>query len=55
MIHVLIVVMIVGIVLWMINAYVPMQSNVKQILNVVVILLLLFWLLGVFNVIPARF
>lgn len=42
----------VGVVLWVINKYVPMQEQVKKILNVLVILILVVWVLvtlGVFD------
>lgn len=41
----------VGVVLWAINTYVPMDGKIKKLLNVVVILLLIVWLLQAFGVI----
>ena len=49
-IHLIIVIVLVGLVLYLINRYVPMQSIVKTILNVVVVLILLLWILKVFGV-----
>jgi hypothetical protein len=37
------------VVLWVINSYIPMQSTIKKILNVVVIIVVIFWLLSVFG------
>lgn len=37
---------IVGVVLWLINQFVPMDPKVKTILNVVVIIVLILWLLS---------
>lgn len=42
--------MVVGILLWAINTYIPMEPRIKQIMNIVVILLVIFWLLQVFGV-----
>jgi hypothetical protein len=42
--------MVVGVLLWLINAYVPMDAKVKQILNIVVIIVLVIWLLKAFGV-----
>ena len=51
LIQLIIVLVIVGMVLWMINNYIPMQSTIKKILNVVVIIVVIIWLLSVFGVI----
>jgi hypothetical protein len=45
----LIVLVAVGVVLWVINAYIPMQSTIKKILNVVVIIVVIIWILSVFG------
>lgn len=46
-----IVLVIVGVVLWLINSFIPMQSTIKKILNVVVIIVVILWLLSAFGVI----
>ena len=51
LIHLVIVLAIVGVILWVINSYIPMQSTVKKILNVVVVVAVVVWLLSVFGVI----
>jgi hypothetical protein len=51
LIQLIIVLVIVGVVLWVINSYIPMQSTIKKILNVVVIIVVILWLLSVFGVI----
>lgn len=40
----------VGVVLWLINKYIPMQSTIKNILNAVVVIVVVIWLLKVFGV-----
>jgi len=42
--------MIVGILLWLINTYVPMDAKIKQILNIVVVLCVVIWLLDIIGV-----
>jgi Flp pilus assembly protein TadB len=56
LIQVLIVLIIVGVVLYMVNTYVPMAPPIKTILMVVVVLVLCLWLLQVFGIttIPIR-
>jgi uncharacterized membrane protein len=51
LIQLVIVLAVVGVILWLINSYIPMQSTIKKILNVVVVVAVVFWLLSVFGVI----
>jgi hypothetical protein len=51
LIQLVIVLVVVGVVLWVINSYIPMQSTIKKILNVVVIIAVILWLLSAFGVI----
>ena len=51
LINLVIVLVVIGVILWVINSYIPMQSNIKQILNVVVVIGVIIWLLSVFGVI----
>jgi hypothetical protein len=53
LIHLIIVLVVVGLILWMINRYIPMEARIKSILNVVVIICVILWLLGVFGILPA--
>ena len=50
---ILLVIIVVGVLLWLVNAYIPMQSTVKSILNAVVIILLVLWLLSAFGIIDV--
>lgn len=47
---IVLVIIIVGFLLWLINANVPMQPQVKKIFNVVVIIVLVVWLIEVFGI-----
>jgi hypothetical protein len=44
---------IVGVVLWLINNYVPMDSKIKTIVNVVVVIVVVIWLLQAFGVVGS--
>lgn len=51
LIQLVIVLVVVGLILWVINRYIPMQSTIKSILNVVVVIVVILWLLSVFGLI----
>lgn len=51
LIQLVLVLVVVGVILWVINTYIPMQSTIKKILNVVVVIVVIFWLLSVFGLI----
>lgn len=51
LINLIIILVVVGVILWVINSYIPMQPTIKKILNVVVIIVVVIWLLSVFGVI----
>jgi hypothetical protein len=44
---------VVGILLWLVNSYIPMDGKIKQILNVVVVVAVVLWLLQAFGVFGA--
>ncbi len=50
---IVLVILGVGVLLWLINRFIPMQSTVKNILNAVVIIILVVWLLKVFGVLDS--
>lgn len=45
----LLVLIAIGVVLWLINTYIPMDANIKRILNVVVIIAVILWVLELFG------
>jgi hypothetical protein len=53
LISIVLVLLVVGVVLWLINTYVPMAGSIKTILNVVVVVFVLWWLLSAFGVISG--
>jgi hypothetical protein len=44
---------VVGILLWLVNNYIPMDSKIKAIINVVVVIVVVIWLLQVFGVLGS--
>jgi hypothetical protein len=52
-IHVVLVLIVVGVILWVINAFIPMARSIKSILNVVVVVAVILWLLSAFGVIGS--
>jgi hypothetical protein len=53
LIQVLIVLIVVGVLLWLVNTYIPMQSAIKSILNAVVVIVVVLWLLNIFGVLHS--
>ena len=51
LIQLVLILVAVGVGLWLINAYIPMQSTIKMILNAVVVIVVVVWLLSVFGLI----
>jgi hypothetical protein len=51
LINLVIVLVVVGMLLWVINSYIPMQATIKKILNVVVVIAVIIWLLNAFGII----
>ncbi len=41
---------VVGVLLWIVNAYIPMEAQIKKVLNAVVLIVVIIWLLQVFGV-----
>jgi hypothetical protein len=49
LIQLLEVLIVVGILLWLVNRFIPMQGSIKSILNVVVMIAVVLWLVNVFG------
>ena len=45
LVNMVLTLMVVGILLWLINTYVPMASSIRAILNVVVVVVVCIWVL----------
>jgi hypothetical protein len=48
LISLIILIVVVGVLLWAINSFIPMEPRIKQILNIVVIIALVIFLLSLF-------
>jgi hypothetical protein len=53
LIHVVIYLVVVGVILGLINRYIPMAGSIKSLLNGVVVICVVIWLLQVFGVINS--
>lgn len=53
LVTIIIVLVVVGVLMWLINTYIPMASPIKTILNIVVVLAVIIWLLSAFGVISG--
>ena len=42
---------VVGVLLWAVNTYIPMDGKIKKILNIVVVICVVVWLLWAFGII----
>ncbi len=51
LITVVLTLVVIGVVLWLINTYIPMQGTIKKILNWVVVIAVIIWLLYGFGII----
>jgi len=49
LIQLLEVLIVVGVLLWLVNRFIPMQSSIKSILNGVVVIAVVLWILNVFG------
>jgi hypothetical protein len=53
LLSIILTLIVVGILLWLVNSYIPMDGKIKNILNVVVVIAVVLWLLQAFGVLGA--
>lgn len=53
LINLVIILIVVGVLLWLVNTYIPMDGKIKNILNVVVVIAVIIWLLQAFGVLGS--
>ncbi len=53
LINLVIVLIVVGVLLWLVNQYIPMDRKIKSILNAVVVIGVVLWLLSAFGVLGS--
>ena len=49
MLSVVITLIVIGVLLYLVNAYVPMDAKIKNILNIVIVICVVLWLLNIFG------
>jgi 1-acyl-sn-glycerol-3-phosphate acyltransferase len=50
---IILVLIVVGVLLWLVNNYIPMDGKIKGILNAVVVILVVLWLLQAFGLLGS--
>jgi hypothetical protein len=53
LINVVVVLIVVGVLLWLVNRFIPMAGSIKSILNAVVVIAVVLWLLNAFGVLGS--
>ena len=53
LLNILLALIVVGFLLWLVNRFIPMAGSIKSILNLVVVIVVVFWLLNVFGLIHS--
>jgi hypothetical protein len=51
LISLVVTLIVVGVLLWLVNTYIPMDGKIKQILNIVVVICVVIWVLYAFGII----
>jgi len=47
--NVVLTLVVVGVLLWLVNTYIPMDGKIKRILNVVAVVATVVWVVNVFG------
>lgn len=53
LINIVIILIVVGVLLWLVNNYIPMDSKIRSILNAIVVIVVVLWLLQAFGVLGS--
>ena len=53
LVSIVITLIVVGVLLWLINRFIPMATSIKSILNAVVVIVVVLWLLNTFGVLSS--
>ncbi len=53
LVQVVLALIVVGVLLWLVNRFIPMASSIKSILNAVVVIAVVLWLLNVFGLMKS--
>lgn len=50
LVHIVLVLIVVGVLLYLVNRFIPMAAQIKSLLNIVVMIAMVVWLLQAFGV-----
>ena len=53
LVNIVIALIVIGVLLWLVNTYIPMDGKIKGILNAIVVIVVVVWLLQVFGLLGA--
>jgi len=53
LLQILMVLVVVGVLLWLVNRFIPMEGTIKSILNAIVVVATVVWLLNVFGLLHS--
>jgi thiol:disulfide interchange protein len=53
LINIVLTLIVLGVLLWLVNQFIPMAASIKSILNAVVVIVVVLWLLNVFGVLSS--
>ena len=53
LVSLVIVLIVVGILLWLVNTYIPMDEKIKRVMNIVVLIVVVIWLPQVFGILDS--
>ncbi|MGE0087363.1 MAG: Thivi_2564 family membrane protein [Desulfococcaceae bacterium] len=46
----MLILVVIGVLLWVVNNFIPMDRKIKKILNIVVVIGVILWVLNVFGI-----
>ncbi|MGC2109712.1 MAG: Thivi_2564 family membrane protein [Candidatus Korobacteraceae bacterium] len=53
LVQVVLVLIVVGVLLWLVDRFIPMAGSIKSILNAVVVIAVVLWLLNIFGLLHS--
>jgi len=53
LVNIFLVLIVVGVLLWLVNSFIPMARPIKSILNAVAVIFVVLWLLNIFGVLHS--
>jgi hypothetical protein len=53
LVQVVLVLIVVGVLLWLVDRFIPMASSIKSIMNAVVVIAVVLWLLNIFGLLHS--